>query len=182
MSCVIHHKNPWFDVREKNKFFYIQPNEDQVAILPIVADSGIVMVKAKRPLLNDAMWELPGGGISKNETPKEAAQRELREETGISLRISDFSPMLSAIPCPNRMPTIPYLFYAYLTQSQFDNRLPHDQEIDSLALFPFRQLAKMVMEGELKVSLSALFVSRFLLAKTAFSADSHVNSGVSKDE
>ena len=32
------------------------------------------------------MWNLPGGGIKKNETKKEAAIRELEEEVGISIK------------------------------------------------------------------------------------------------
>jgi len=31
------------------------------------------------------VWTLPGGGISKNESPEEAARREVREEVGINL-------------------------------------------------------------------------------------------------
>ncbi len=34
-----------------------------------------------------AMWEFPGGKIEPGETPAEAAARECREETGISVRV-----------------------------------------------------------------------------------------------
>ena len=34
-------------------------------------------------------WAFPGGGIAKGETPETAALREVREETGIILRVDD---------------------------------------------------------------------------------------------
>ena len=35
----------------------------------------------------DIVWNFPGGGIEKGETPEEAAVREVKEETGYSVRL-----------------------------------------------------------------------------------------------
>jgi len=50
---------------------------------------GIVLIKngsifaGQRLDYNSNAWQMPQGGIEKNETPKRAAVRELKEETGI---------------------------------------------------------------------------------------------------
>lgn len=42
----------------------------------------MILVKQFRPGPNEILNELPGGYVDKNETPEEAVQRELLEETG----------------------------------------------------------------------------------------------------
>ena len=45
----------------------------------VVRDGKILMIKT----LHFNRWELPGGGIEKDETPEETAIRELKEECGL---------------------------------------------------------------------------------------------------
>lgn len=52
----------------------------------IIKDNKILLGKriSKKGIAGgDGMWELPGGHLEKNESMREAAQRELFEETGI---------------------------------------------------------------------------------------------------
>lgn len=46
------------------------------------ADDRVLLVRFEWP--NGSMWALPGGGIEPDETPSEAARREVVEETGLS--------------------------------------------------------------------------------------------------
>jgi 8-oxo-dGTP diphosphatase len=43
----------------------------------------VLLVRAR----NRRRWQLPGGGLKRDETPREAARREVDEETGLDARI-----------------------------------------------------------------------------------------------
>ncbi len=62
--------------------FYIKKESVFVATLAITKDKQIVLVKQFRPGPKEILIELPGGYVDKGETPKQAAERELLEETG----------------------------------------------------------------------------------------------------
>jgi len=62
--------------------FYIKKESVFVATLAITKDEKIILVKQFRPGPKEILTELPGGYVDKGETPKQAAERELLEETG----------------------------------------------------------------------------------------------------
>lgn len=53
-----------------------------VGIIAVTKDRKIILVKQYRPALRQITLEIPAGGINKGETAKQAALRELEEETG----------------------------------------------------------------------------------------------------
>ena len=54
----------------------------------VIYDQKILILKRVRPSSDGlGYWELPGGGLEYGETPHEALIRELKEETGLDIKI-----------------------------------------------------------------------------------------------
>ena len=61
------------------------PSKPEVAVgALIIKDEKVLLVKRKRPPAKD-FWAVPGGKIHLGETLQQAAEREIFEETGISI-------------------------------------------------------------------------------------------------
>lgn len=55
-----------------------------VAVLPILADGRVVLLRNWRPAVEAWSWEVPKGFVEPGENPAIAARRELAEETGLA--------------------------------------------------------------------------------------------------
>jgi 8-oxo-dGTP diphosphatase len=64
---------------------YIGPRVTVDAVL--LSDNAVLLVKRKNLPYKD-MWALPGGFVEYGETTEEAVAREVREETGIEMKIT----------------------------------------------------------------------------------------------
>ena len=81
------YKNKWFQVINKyyeneKKNYYVLNIPDSSVILPITENNEFIIIKQFRESLDNYSLELPAGFIDENETPQQAAERELFEETG----------------------------------------------------------------------------------------------------
>jgi ADP-ribose pyrophosphatase len=70
------------DIRNKKKIYTRAKRKDYSTIVPFVSDNEILVIKSYRHLVNSYQIEAPSGYIENGETPVEAANRELKEETG----------------------------------------------------------------------------------------------------
>jgi len=158
---MIHYTNSWFSVIEENSYFRITNHLAQVVVLPIVAGTDVVMVKVKRPLFGDSLWELPAGAIENSETPLEGAQRELREETGIdSVSGISWTPRDQLAVMPNRMSELAHVFRADIKESTWNSRYEHDNEISSIARWAVGEVIERIAQGDLFVTLPMAVILR----------------------
>src|SRR5690349_16648205 len=87
------YENPWIKVREDqvirpdgNPGIYgvVEFQSWAIGVVPLTEDGDTFLIGQYRYTLDQYSWEIPEGGGAKTETPLEAAQRELREEAGIT--------------------------------------------------------------------------------------------------
>ncbi|MBL7181327.1 MAG: NUDIX domain-containing protein, partial [Desulfobacterales bacterium] len=65
------------------------PDQPQVAVGAIVfKDNKVLLVLRANPPA-EACWAIPGGRVELGETLRKAAEREIKEETGISIRVRE---------------------------------------------------------------------------------------------
>src|SRR6516164_6187948 len=69
-----------------------------VVVLPVLDDGRIVMIEQYRHATRQYLWELVAGRIDKGETLKQAAARELKEETGYTAK--RFTEIIDLWPTP----------------------------------------------------------------------------------
>ena len=80
-------KTPWFELLEKvvgddAHLHYSISTRDYLSVLAVTRDGTFPLVRQFRPAVEMVTLELPGGHVEADETPEEAARKELREETG----------------------------------------------------------------------------------------------------
>ncbi len=83
---------------------------EAVAILPILEDGRIVLIKQYRPALNKWILEVPAGRVEPGEKPFDAALRELVEETGY--RAGEIERIASVCPAPGYSDEIIHIYVA----------------------------------------------------------------------
>ena len=156
----------WFKLLEHKDYHFIQYHSPQVIVLPIVEENSIVLPRVRRKILGHAVWELPAGGALPNESSREAALRELKEETGIDIRETNrLKTERSLVVSPNRLPMFPHIFSVQITEQEYEERIPHDDEVESLGRFSVNELKTMIINGEIITSITISILSRFLLGQ-----------------
>ena len=132
-----------------------------VVVLPVLPDGRIVLIQQYRYAARQYLWELVAGRIDPGETPKEAAARELIEETGF--RAKRLRVFLDVFPTPGFLEERMFILLAEgLTAGEAEPE--EDEKIISRA-YSSKQLEEMIRGGKLrdaKTIAGILFYFRFL--------------------
>lgn len=119
-----------------------------VCVLPITDDGDVIFVNQFRYALNKVTLEVPAGKLEKGEDPKEAALRELSEETGLSAK--NIIPIGDLYTTPALIDEVIHMYIATdLTQGE--QHLDYDEFVNTLKI-PLSKAVEMVMNGEIKDS------------------------------
>ena len=132
-----------------------------VVVLPVLPDNRILLIQQYRHATRQYLWELVAGRMDGGETPREAAARELIEETGY--RAKRFRVFLDVFPTPGFLEERMYILLAEeLTAGEAQPE--EDEKIVSRA-YNHKQLEEMIRKGKLRDAKSIagiLYYLRFL--------------------
>ncbi|HMJ71250.1 MAG TPA: NUDIX hydrolase [Cyclobacteriaceae bacterium] len=168
-------KNPWttLSVREIYENRWIKIDEHQVinpsggqgiygkvhyknkaiAIIPYDEQGNTWLVGQWRYVLNEWSWEIPEGGGSPNEEPLASAQRELREETGLSAGKWN---MIQRTHLSNSVGDEEGFIFLAEELTQGKNELDETEADLRVWKLPFHDALQMVLDGRITDSLSVM--------------------------
>lgn len=153
------YENPWISVREdqvitpsatKGIYGTVSFKHIAIGIIPIDDKGYTYLVGQYRYPLNEYSWEIPMGGGKLNEPLLEAAQRELKEETGISAR--QWEQLLKIHTSNAVCDEVGYVFIA--KDLSFGNASPDETEDLKVKKVPLETACEMALNGEITDSLS----------------------------
>ena len=93
LSTEVKYHNPWISVREdqvlnpnggRGIYGVVSMKNKAIGIIPLDADGNTWLVGQYRYALNEYCWEIPMGGGPVERDILDSAQRELKEETGLT--------------------------------------------------------------------------------------------------
>ncbi|HWQ14642.1 MAG TPA: NUDIX hydrolase [Roseiflexaceae bacterium] len=157
------YRNKWISVREdlaempdgRTTIYGVVTMGRAAGVLPFLDDGRVLMVRQYRYVSGENhRWEMPTGGIHADETPEQAAQRELREEVGYAagrlVPISIFHTSKSV--CDETA-------YLYLGYDLAPAAAPPDDTEDlEVAALPFAEVLEMVLRSEIRDAMTVIAV------------------------
>ncbi|AKL33780.1 TPA: NUDIX hydrolase [Klebsiella michiganensis] len=149
---------PWFSMRkvgidmapgDRRDFFSIHYPRPAVGIVAM-QDDKVLLIRHYRYLIDRVVWAIPSGGVDEGEDPREAALRELREETGWQAQRADeiirYNPSYGSSD---------QLFITWLAHDLTWVGMDEDQdEVMETGWFTLEEIGQLIVRGEMPDGLS----------------------------
>lgn len=172
LSSEPKYTNPWIDVTEAKVmnaagspgiYGTVHFKNFAVGVLALDGERNTWLVGQWRYPLNTYSWEIPEGGGALDVDPLETAQRELREETGLSAGRWE---KLFEMHLSNSVTDEKAIVYI-ATDLTAGDAAPEEDEVLALRKIPFDDAYAMAVRGEITdaISVAALFRMRILFSE-----------------
>ncbi|SRR5579871_1150842 len=130
--------------------FFVLSTRDWINIVALTKDRKVLMVSQYRHGSGEISLEIPGGAVDPGEPPLEAAQRELREETGY--QASRWHLLGSVRPNPAILSNTCHIYLALDAEKTAELDLDEAEELE-VSLHPLEEIPPMIREGKISHSL-----------------------------
>jgi len=160
-SSVVY-ENPWISVRHEDVvrpdgqagvYGVVSMKGRAVGVVPLHADGTVTLVGQWRYTMGCYSWEIPEGGCPPDESPDEAARRELREETG--LVAASIAPLGGEVHLSNSVTDERGFLFVATGLSQGEAAPEGTERIETLRI-PLSEAVEMAVRGEINDGLSVL--------------------------
>jgi 8-oxo-dGTP pyrophosphatase MutT (NUDIX family) len=164
-------KRPWLTARRDktqlpdgrvNSEYYVLEYPDWVNIIAITTDGQFVLERQYRHGLGNTCYELPCGVIEPNETPLQAAQRELKEETGYTG--GEWQEWMTLSPNPATSNNLAHSFLAIGVTKTAGQSLDATEDID-VYLKPASYVRELLENNQILQALMAAPLWKYFNAK-----------------
>jgi len=137
-----------------SKEYFVSDFGEKSAVL-VIYDNHVLLVRQYRLLINCLSFEVPGGRVDDEETPKRAAIRECMEETGVS--VNNLKSLIEYDPDLEYTKNHTYVFYTEEIQDI------HPTEQKEYEWVPLNKCMKMIENGSITDSLSIIAIMAYQL-------------------
>jgi ADP-ribose pyrophosphatase len=147
------------DIDGKEKIYLRGVRKDYATVVPFVSKDEILVIESYRHLVDSTQIEVPSGYIDEGESPKQAAIRELKEETGHAAKdiisIGDYTLDYSMFEQKGN------LFVAYGLAKEQKQSLGIMEKIDT-KIMNIKDIRKLLFEGRVLNAASIVALYRAL--------------------
>lgn len=160
LNSEVKYDNPWICVEEhdvinpgggESIYGKVSFKNKAIGIIPIDSEGNTWLVGQYRYTLSEYSWEIPEGGSPIGEDMLEGAQRELKEETGLT---ADTWEIIMRLHTSNSVTDEEAFIFLAKNLHPGENNLEETESDLKVLKLPLADAVQMVMEGEITDSMS----------------------------